>query len=201
MIGETIPQYQIIKGSGKGLEEEVSSNVVAHAHSWAGVCLQASRTGRLRWSSSALLSMLVMAGNPLATSDSTAQAHIAQPVVAQFAEVGMASWYGHPYHGRRAASGEIYDMHKLTAAHRTLPFGTQVRVHSLDNDKMVDVEINDRGPFVAGRIIDLSHTAARILGIHRAGMVRVWLEVRSVPKTISSDDRLWQQAPSGMTSQ
>src|SRR2546428_7552002 len=72
------------------------------------------------------------------------------------AEVGQASWYGYPYHGRRAANGEIYDMEKLTAAHRTLAFGTWVRVQNLDNQKTVDVKITDRGPFARNRIIDLS---------------------------------------------
>src|SRR5213080_1432196 len=67
-------------------------------------------------------------------------------------EAGVASWYGHPYHGRQAANGEIYDMEKLTAAHRTLPFHTWVRVQNLDNSKSVDVEIIDRGPFIDGRI-------------------------------------------------
>ncbi len=75
-------------------------------------------------------------------------------------ETGIASWYGHPYHGRRAADGEIYDMETLVAAHRTLPFNTWVRVYDLDNGKTVDVRIIDRGPFVDGRIIDLSHAAA-----------------------------------------
>ena len=75
-------------------------------------------------------------------------------------ETGIASWYGHPYHGRAAANGEIYDMEKLTAAHRTLPFDTWVRVYDLDNSKTVEVRIIDRGPFVDGRIIDLSHAAA-----------------------------------------
>src|SRR5882724_8800137 len=67
-------------------------------------------------------------------------------------ETGMASWYGDPYHGRAAANGEIYDMEKMTAAHRTLPFGTEVRVTNLSNAKSVDVRIIDRGPFIAGRI-------------------------------------------------
>src|SRR5713226_5624500 len=64
-------------------------------------------------------------------------------------ETGVASWYGHPYHGRRAANGEIYDMEKMTAAHRTLPFGTWVRVKNLEDNKTVDVRITDRGPFVS----------------------------------------------------
>jgi len=97
------------------------------------------------------------------------------------AEVGIASWYGHPYHGRAAASGEIYDMEKFTAAHRTLPFGTLVRVVNLDNDKLVDVRINDRGPFVGDRIIDLSHAAAQAIGLIGPGVARVRLEVMQTP--------------------
>src|SRR5579885_1175093 len=80
-------------------------------------------------------------------------------------ETGIASWYGYPYHGKQAANGEIYDMEKLVAAHRTLPFDTWVRVENLDNGKEVEVRIIDRGPFVAGRIIDLSHAAARAIGM------------------------------------
>src|SRR6267142_5825767 len=88
-------------------------------------------------------------------------------------ETGLASWYGHPYHGRAAANGEIYDMEKLTAAHRTLPFGTWVRVTNLTNDKSVEVRIIDRGPFVGGRIIDLSHAAAEVIDLVGSGIARV----------------------------
>jgi len=101
--------------------------------------------------------------------------------IPESAETGLASWYGHPYHGRASASGEIYDMEQMTAAHRTLPFGTMVRVHDLDNDKSVDVRINDRGPFVDGRIIDLSHAAARAVGMIGPGTARVRLEILSAP--------------------
>jgi len=87
----------------------------------------------------------------------------------------MASWYGHPYHGRPTASGEIYNMYDLTAAHRTLPFGTQVRVHDLENGKDVLVRINDRGPFVEGRIIDLSYSAAQAM--YMPSIARVRLEI------------------------
>src|SRR5438045_8433367 len=76
-------------------------------------------------------------------------------------ETGVASWYGHPYHGRQAANGEIYDMETMTAAHRTLPFNTWVRVYDLDSSKSTEVRIIDRGPFVDGRIIDLAHAAAK----------------------------------------
>ncbi|HYL35480.1 MAG TPA: septal ring lytic transglycosylase RlpA family protein [Bryobacteraceae bacterium] len=96
-------------------------------------------------------------------------------------ETGIASWYGHPYHGRAAADGEIYDMERLTAAHRTLPFGTWVRVTDIANDKSVDVRIIDRGPFVDGRIIDLSHAAAEALGFVGAGLAQVRLDILSLP--------------------
>ena len=103
------------------------------------------------------------------------------PAVVENNEVGLASWYGHPYHGRASASGEIYDMEQMTAAHRTLPFGAQVRVHDLDNQKVVDVRINDRGPFVDGRVIDLSHAAARAIDMLGPGTARVRLEILSIP--------------------
>ena len=90
-------------------------------------------------------------------------------------EEGIASWYGPPFNGRRAANGEIFDMYAMTAAHRTLPFGTIVRVHNLDNDRDVDVRINDRGPFVEGRIIDLSYAAAQAMGM--TGLAHVRLEI------------------------
>ncbi|MEJ7608845.1 MAG: septal ring lytic transglycosylase RlpA family protein [Bryobacteraceae bacterium] len=96
-------------------------------------------------------------------------------------ESGIASWYGHPYHGRRAANGEIYDMEKLTAAHRTYKFETWVRVKNLTNDKTVDVRIQDRGPFIDGRIIDLSKAAAREIGLLGLGVAKVRLTVIEPP--------------------
>jgi len=96
-------------------------------------------------------------------------------------EEGIASWYGHPYHGRQAASGEIYNMYDMTAAHRTLPFGAQVRVHDLENGRDVEVRINDRGPFVEGRIIDLSYAAAQAMGMN--GIARVRLEILGLGMT------------------
>jgi rare lipoprotein A len=92
-------------------------------------------------------------------------------------ETGLASWYGYPYHGRPAADGEIYDMESLVAAHRTLPFQTWVRVTNLTNQKTVEVRIIDRGPFVHGRIIDLSHEAANQIDLIRPGVAKVRLEV------------------------
>lgn len=99
-------------------------------------------------------------------------------------ENGIASWYGIPYHGRRAANGEIYDMEKLTAAHRTLPFDTWVRVHDLDNGKKIDVRITDRGPFIRGRIIDLSKAAARDIDMLRPGLAKVRIEVIRPPERV-----------------
>lgn len=99
-----------------------------------------------------------------------------------YTETGVASWYGHPYHGRPAADGEIYDMEKMTAAHRTLPFNTWVRVFDLDTDKSVDVRIIDRGPFNNSRIIDLSHAAARAIGMIGPGTARVRMVVTRMPE-------------------
>ena len=98
-------------------------------------------------------------------------------------ETGIASWYGVPYDGRQAASGEIFDMEKLTAAHRALPFETWVEITNLSNGKQVDVRITDRGPFVHGRIIDLSMGAARQIDMVRAGTARVRLKVINAPTT------------------
>ena len=109
-------------------------------------------------------------------------------------ETGLASWYGHPYHGRPAANGEIYDMEKLTAAHRTLPFGTWVRVVNLTNDKNVDVRITDRGPFVENRIIDLSHAAAEAIALIGPGVARVRLDILSVPSVASGENLYAVQA-------
>ncbi len=94
-----------------------------------------------------------------------------------YSEEGVASWYGEPFNGRRAANGEIYDMQKMTAAHRTLPFDSIVRVTNLINGRTAEVRINDRGPFVEKRIIDLSLAAARTLGIDLVGVAPVRLEL------------------------
>ena len=89
------------------------------------------------------------------------------------AEVGLASYYADRFHGRRTASGERYDRNAFTAAHRRLPFGARVKVTNLDNGRAVTVRINDRGPFVSGRVIDLSYAAAARLGMLRNGIVKV----------------------------
>jgi rare lipoprotein A len=99
------------------------------------------------------------------------------PAPAGYIEEGNASWYGVPFNGRRASNGEIYDMYKLTAAHRTLPFETTVRVTNLNNGKSTTVRITDRGPFVDNRIIDLSLAAAREIDSVGPGVVHVRVEV------------------------
>ena len=99
------------------------------------------------------------------------------PAPAGYIEEGNASWYGVPFNGRRASNGEIYDMYKLTAAHRTLPFETMVRVTNLNNGKSTTVRITDRGPFVDNRIIDLSLAAAREIDSVGPGVVHVRVEV------------------------
>lgn len=97
-----------------------------------------------------------------------------QPV---YYQQGMASWYGPTFHGRRTANGERYDMHELTVAHPTLPFGTRLAVTNLDNGKQVVVRVNDRGPFKKQRVVDLSYAAASALGVVGPGTARVGLSL------------------------
>jgi rare lipoprotein A len=100
-----------------------------------------------------------------------------------YIEQGVASWYGIPFHGRKASSGEVFDMDQIVAAHRTLPFNSIVRVTNLSNGMQIDVRIIDRGPFVAGRVIDLSRAAARAIDMERAGVAPVRLELVASPAT------------------
>ena len=104
-----------------------------------------------------------------------------EPPAAGIEEVGLASWYGAPHHGRRTASGEIYDMNQMTAAHKTLPFGTRLLVTNRGTSRSAEVRINDRGPFVKGRILDVSYAAARQLGVTAEGVFPVRLRVISMP--------------------
>ncbi|MEO8724714.1 MAG: septal ring lytic transglycosylase RlpA family protein [Acidobacteriaceae bacterium] len=106
-----------------------------------------------------------------------------------YTETGIASWYGTVYHHRRAANGEIYDQNGLTAAHKTLPLNSTVRVTNLSNDKSVLVRITDRGPFVGDRVIDLSLGAAKIIGLYLPGTARVRVDVLESPKDIASGGR------------
>ncbi len=106
----------------------------------------------------------------------------------RYREVGLASWYGEEFHGRKTANGEVYDMYAMTAAHRTLPFHTRVRVTNLENGKKAEFRINDRGPFVYGRIIDLTYTGAQAIGMMNQGTARVNVEAVgfSGPQPLSS---------------
>lgn len=106
-----------------------------------------------------------------------------------YVETGLASWYGPPYHNRQAAKGEIYDMNAPTAAHRTLPLGSIVRVTNLSTGQRTLVRINDRGPFVEGRIIDLSLAAASEIGVRRAGIAKVRVEVMRAPAPLDTGGR------------
>ncbi|MGH8613955.1 MAG: septal ring lytic transglycosylase RlpA family protein [Gammaproteobacteria bacterium] len=99
-----------------------------------------------------------------------------------FEQVGTASWYGPGFHGKKTANGEIYNQNKLTAAHRTLPLGAEVEVTNVTNGKAVEVKINDRGPYVGGRVIDLSRAAAIELGMKEQGVAKVKIEADSVAK-------------------
>jgi rare lipoprotein A len=98
------------------------------------------------------------------------------PDVGSFHQIGRASWYGRAFHGRKTASGERFNMKALTAAHRTLPLGSYVRVSVPNTSKSVVVKINDRGPYARGRVIDLSYAAAKVLGLQHAGTARVDIE-------------------------
>jgi peptidoglycan lytic transglycosylase len=138
------------------------------------------------------LAILVMSG---CARKHRATAATAPPPQIRSEETGLASWYGHPYHGRAASNGEIYDMEKLTAAHRTLPFGTWVHVTNLANNKSVDVRIIDRGPFVNGRVIDLSHAAAQAIDLIGPGVAEVRLDIMSAPQTIAADN--WYAVQAG----
>lgn len=114
-----------------------------------------------------------------------------QPEVPQsvFVQTGLASWYGPPYHNRRASDGEIYNMHALTAAHRTLPLGTVVRVTNVRTQHSVIVRITDRGPFIPGRIIDLSLAAATAVDVRRPGVAMVKVEVLKTPAPLYQGGR------------
>jgi rare lipoprotein A len=96
--------------------------------------------------------------------------------------IGYASYYAEKFHGKKTASGEIFDMNALTAAHRTLPFGTVCRITNLENNKSVVIRVNDRGPFVEGRIIDLSKSAAAAIDGIEAGVIKVRIDVLNKPK-------------------
>jgi rare lipoprotein A len=106
-----------------------------------------------------------------------------------FTETGLASWYGPPYHNRRGSNGEVYNMHAMTAAHRTLPLGSIVRVTNVKTGKSAVVRITDRGPFIEGRVIDLSLAAAKAIDLWKAGVAPVRLDVLKTPTPLSAGGR------------
>ncbi len=128
----------------------------------------------LRWMKGAMIAG-ACAILPGLAMDGTAEAQRAQ--VPAYVQQGVASWYGPGFHGRRTASGERFNQHDLTAAHKKLPLGTRVVVTNLRNGKSVEVEINDRGPYVRGRILDLSRAAAEQIDMKHSGVTPVRLEV------------------------
>ncbi|MGH9531142.1 MAG: septal ring lytic transglycosylase RlpA family protein [Terriglobales bacterium] len=128
---------------------------------------------------------------PPPTTTPTSSGKISVPKNAKplLVETGLASWYGGPYHNRRAANGEIYNMNAMTAAHRTLPMNSIVRVTNLKTGNSTLVRITDRGPFVPGRVIDLSAAAAKELNAWREGLVKVRLEVMQAPAALDKGGR------------
>ena len=106
-----------------------------------------------------------------------------------YEETGIASWYGAPYHNRRGSNGEIYNMHAMTAAHRTLPLGSVVRVTNLKTGRSAVVRITDRGPFIKGRMLDLSLAAAKAVDVWGPGLAKVHMEVLQTPASLDSGGR------------
>ncbi len=107
------------------------------------------------------------------------------PYAAGYVERGIASWYGEDFHGKPTSSGEIYNMYDLTAAHKLMPLGTVAKITNLDNDRSVVVKINDRGPFVDGRVIDLSYSAASEIDMVKEGVSKVEIKVLKWGKSLS----------------
>ena len=127
-----------------------------------------------------------IAGKPERTPKPIRIALTTRPILSSI--TGVASWYGPGFHGNRSANGEIFNQNAFTAAHRNLPFGTQVKVTNLNNGLSVIVRINDRGPYARGRIIDLSAAAARTLGMMQTGVAPVRLEILGRPQTVAIDE-------------
>lgn len=135
------------------------------AHGWAVLGLAAA------------LCATVPAGGERLRADAQAQSPAPAARAPEWTQNGRVSWYGPGFHGRRTANGEVFDTNELTMAHRTLPFGTEVRVTNLANGRSVVLRVNDRGPYVRGRIADLSHAAAARLGFVDHGVTRARIEL------------------------
>lgn len=125
---------------------------------------------------------------PLATTPSADPTPPADPSLyaVGWTQTGIASWYGEPFHGRATAAGNTYDMDGISAAHRTIPLGTRIRVDNLDTGRSIDLEVNDRGPFVPGRILDVSRGAARALEMIGPGTARVRITVLGTATPVSA---------------
>lgn len=144
--------------------------------------------------------MLLAGSMVVASCGGGRQIKISNPVARIGAsEEGVASWYGEPYHGRRAANGEIYNMHAMTAAHPSLPFETWVSVRNLANRKSTAVRITDRGPFVKGRIVDLSRAAAEEIDLVRLGVTKVKLTVVEPPRSYERSRQFTVQVTTART--
>lgn len=128
----------------------------------------------------------------------TVNGRIYQPMASceGFEQEGVASWYGADFHGKKTSSGEIYDMHAMTAAHKTLPLGTSLRVTNQSNGRQVVVRVNDRGPFVGNRILDLSYAAAQRLGVVGPGTAPVRIEALGVARTDARGNVTYQTVSS-----
>jgi len=129
------------------------------------------------------------AEKPIETANGDEKIEVPTNAKPIFEQVGMASWYGAPYHNRRGSNGEVYNMHAMTAAHLTLPLGSIVRVTNLKTGHSAVVRITDRGPFVEGRILDLSLAAAKALDVYLPGTAKVRLEVLETPAALDAGGR------------
>lgn len=142
----------------------------------------------IKWRLGALLLMMLMVGcAPYLPSGTSSTSPYTRPTfVPPYKKIGVASWYGRRFHQRRTSSGERYNMYAMTAAHRSLPLHSYVRVTNVRNRRSVVVRINDRGPFLSGRLIDVSYAAAKALGILNVGTARVAVETIHPGKSVSA---------------
>ena len=135
---------------------------------------------------------------PTTTKEEDERIEVPAGVQPIFVETGLASWYGAPYHNRRGSNGKVYNMHAMTAAHRTLPLGSIVRITNVKSGHAAIVRITDRGPFVEGRIVDLSLAAAKAIDVYLPGTAEVKLEVLKTPAALDSGGR-WAVQIGGFT--
>lgn len=148
------------------------------SHNYGMLRIKASQQScRTTWATSVLVLLVTVAGTVAQTPVNARRQSAAKPEKSQhWTQTGRASWYGRRFQGQRTASGELFDRELLTCAHPTLPIGALVRVTNLANKRTIMVRVNDRGPIVPGRIVDLSYAAAHALGFRRNGIARVRLD-------------------------